>query len=859
MKIISVKIYGFGKWSDASFELNQNLKIIYGNNEAGKTTLRAFIASILFGFATKRTPFEQYCPKDGSKYGGALKVETTDGRFIIERIEGDHGGKVKITEEQTGQIWPESFLEKWLGPVTIELFREVYFFDQDSLQQIGLLEPEELEKSLLSVGISGSQRVFEMQKRFQKKADEVYKPTGRVPVLNKLLKLYNQKKQAIAEMRSKTSIFNEISQDIQEKLESKKSLENQLKKSENKLVKLRKAQSLWPIYIQYQELKAKKTNKTNETEIDKAGYQELRELVLTLTSEKKMLRLAEDKIESLIQEKQKIESANLDYYNLHEDEFKNVFQLLDNKTGTVQRLEQLTSQLRDLQQERKRLIQRNNWQDDMLRSFSQIDGKHLLFLLEQNNVDESRMVKNESRSGQRSRRNKIVKESKAYPLLLGGSVGLLLLFVFFTVPFFWARGLSLVGLLIVVSWLFVEFFNKPAANKEPLSSTKTSIDEIKEVLADANCKMSYEVLSASRADLQQWFELTDKISTCHTELLDVEEQLTQVKKETIFCEEKLLLSMNIVQRVEQLQAYRRKIAPAIREQQEHLHLINYYENEKKKRLDKITPLTDEMAQKLKIYGTESITDFEAKYAAQNDEAADDIKLESLKQQLDLQIIDVLKTNQDLSEIEQKSEAAAKELENEKRRLSELITFITEKRVRLEQLGQYDKLQMMEQDLTNLQTEIVDQAENWVAFNAIKQWLKRILELSSQNTLPEVIQLAEKYFSRLTNQHFKQILLVKGRLKLVSNEKINYEVGELSRATTEQLYIALRFAFIVKANKRYRLPLMVDDAFVNFDKQRKENMISLLKEISKETQVLCFAVDIEPFCDKVSEEEILTIG
>ncbi|GAJ25200.1 DNA double-strand break repair Rad50 ATPase [Liquorilactobacillus sucicola DSM 21376 = JCM 15457] len=222
MKIISVQIYGFGKWSDASFELNQNLKIIYGNNEAGKTTLRAFIASILFGFATKRTPFEQYCPKDGSKYGGALKVETTDGRFIIERIEGDHGGKVKITEEQTGQIWPESFLEKWLGPVTIELFREVYFFDQDSLQQIGLLEPEELEKSLLSVGISGSQRVFEMQKRFQKKADEVYKPTGRVPVLNKLLKLYNQKKQAIAEMRSKTSIFNEISQDIQEKLESKK-------------------------------------------------------------------------------------------------------------------------------------------------------------------------------------------------------------------------------------------------------------------------------------------------------------------------------------------------------------------------------------------------------------------------------------------------------------------------------------------------------------------------------------------------------------------------------------------------------------------------------------------------------------
>lgn len=54
MRIKSVHIDGFGKWVDQDFSLAANPQVVYGENEAGKTTLAVFIRSILFGFANAK-------------------------------------------------------------------------------------------------------------------------------------------------------------------------------------------------------------------------------------------------------------------------------------------------------------------------------------------------------------------------------------------------------------------------------------------------------------------------------------------------------------------------------------------------------------------------------------------------------------------------------------------------------------------------------------------------------------------------------------------------------------------------------------------------------------------------------------
>ncbi|MGZ8476052.1 MAG: ATP-binding protein, partial [Candidatus Limnocylindria bacterium] len=96
MRIKSIFIDGFGIWHESRLEPDAGLTVVSGDNEAGKTTLLAFIRAILFGFETN-----QYPAVAGGRRGGWLDVVTADERaFRIERY-GDRGGQgaVHVTGE----------------------------------------------------------------------------------------------------------------------------------------------------------------------------------------------------------------------------------------------------------------------------------------------------------------------------------------------------------------------------------------------------------------------------------------------------------------------------------------------------------------------------------------------------------------------------------------------------------------------------------------------------------------------------------------------------------------------------------------------------------------------------------------
>lgn len=54
MKIKTLEIYGYGRLEHRKFQFNHEFVQIFGENEAGKSTMQAFIHALLFGF-----------PKDG--------------------------------------------------------------------------------------------------------------------------------------------------------------------------------------------------------------------------------------------------------------------------------------------------------------------------------------------------------------------------------------------------------------------------------------------------------------------------------------------------------------------------------------------------------------------------------------------------------------------------------------------------------------------------------------------------------------------------------------------------------------------------------------------------------------------------
>ena len=54
MKILSLHIDGFGKFHDRDISFEDGLNVVYGKNEAGKSTLHTFIKGMLFGIERQR-------------------------------------------------------------------------------------------------------------------------------------------------------------------------------------------------------------------------------------------------------------------------------------------------------------------------------------------------------------------------------------------------------------------------------------------------------------------------------------------------------------------------------------------------------------------------------------------------------------------------------------------------------------------------------------------------------------------------------------------------------------------------------------------------------------------------------------
>ena len=104
MWIKKAEITSFGKWRQQTFLFEAKNQLVYGLNEAGKSTLYQFIQAVLFGFPTKRKKGQDYTPNDGSGFGGRLLIlHPTYGAVTIERYKAKNKGKANVLLEDGQQ------------------------------------------------------------------------------------------------------------------------------------------------------------------------------------------------------------------------------------------------------------------------------------------------------------------------------------------------------------------------------------------------------------------------------------------------------------------------------------------------------------------------------------------------------------------------------------------------------------------------------------------------------------------------------------------------------------------------------------------------------------------------------------
>ena len=109
LEIIRMQLIGFGKFRDRTIELSPELNLLEGPNEAGKSTIQAFLTGMFYGFfqpGTKRRSYtlhrDKYQPWDGGSYRGVLVCRNEERAWRIERTFDKDSESVKVYDDLTG-------------------------------------------------------------------------------------------------------------------------------------------------------------------------------------------------------------------------------------------------------------------------------------------------------------------------------------------------------------------------------------------------------------------------------------------------------------------------------------------------------------------------------------------------------------------------------------------------------------------------------------------------------------------------------------------------------------------------------------------------------------------------------------
>ena len=185
MRLESLYLDGFGHFHQCEIgPVSGPVTVFYGPNEAGKSTLLAFIRTILFGFPVRNRD-AHYPPLSGGRHGGRIRLADDAGAvFVLERYAGAHGGPLRVQDAGGETLNPAVILPSLTGNATPDLFRNVFAFSLDELQVATSLNDS--SGAIYSAG-QGAPELPKLEQAIKDNKRAIFLPSGKVQRVPHLL------------------------------------------------------------------------------------------------------------------------------------------------------------------------------------------------------------------------------------------------------------------------------------------------------------------------------------------------------------------------------------------------------------------------------------------------------------------------------------------------------------------------------------------------------------------------------------------------------------------------------------------------------------------------------------------------
>ena len=901
MFIKKIKLLKYGKLKDFNVNLDEGINIVYGENEAGKSTMQSFISNSLYGISNKRSKDirqndrAKLLPFGEGSAAGEIGLNVDGRSVIISRTFGTtkKDDTVKavdgITGEEDSTLSFDAPGEKILN-ISRSSFNNTLFINQLGSTVTKAKDDEIMTKitALFQAGdeeVSYDKSITKLNE--MKKLITTSRKSGKLDMMKaRLSSLLEEKHKRM--LLSQENVDDEMKHiDLQEHREF---LLKEIKKLElyKKYMKKTKLEKEYKDIISYlkksQQLKKDKENvdkelSYSEGEITLANIEDIKDELDNIEEIKNILEEKENMKQKLISEMDDKESIidNLAVFNdLPEDIEQKIIKVnienneLKKRLATIEEIKSsILSINKDLEkynlsrEQNMYLTKRRHDIDEMLKEY-EAELRSL----------ESLMT-NSTSIGTKTKSD-VAGFTMISRMLCAAAVSLSLIAVFI---------ISKKSLMNIMSMLMI------IASLSSIAAfvvIKRKLDKMKLDLAAA---VSYEKsVSEKKENIEFLEDNIDEICS-QLDISDYKELMMLLKKfdriqidmgilnEKKRDKENFLSSLDENNTIAKLKENQKAVQFLLTTTKSHsiddfvdkFHEFNDVKAEIKLLYGRIDSIKREADREKEIYSKKYQTlknklNSMRIYAESYEEIMD--SLSSIKEKINLKheleislknTVDtykVLLQDRDISRIEEEvkqfidndisySYESEDEIEREiKEKNNDLIE--TEKNLKdvennIKNIFLTNRdLNVIEEEILNVKDKIETEEANLCAIETASEVITESFKEMQKNFGPVINKSVGKYMSALTDDKYQKVKVSENySITLRNGDDSLMQAEYLSNGTWDQIYLALRLSFIDLIFGDTKVPIILDEAFVQYDDKRMQKALELLYSMKEKRQIIIF--------------------
>ena len=254
MKILELKLAAYGPFTDVSMDFRtgqEGFHVIYGPNEAGKSSALRALRHLLYGIPVRSEDDFRH-PYAKMRIGAVIQSSNGDVLEFV-RIKG-RGNSLRTVDDQT--IIADTVLNQYLGGVDGSFFESMFGIGYADLVRGGreiVQGGGNLGEIIFAAG-SGLASLREVQTGLQAETDALFRPAGQKPKINATLSLINNKRQDLRDAQLPGQKWEKHDRALQQAGKRIETVARDLMKIQAELNRLKRIQEAFPIIAKRQEL-----------------------------------------------------------------------------------------------------------------------------------------------------------------------------------------------------------------------------------------------------------------------------------------------------------------------------------------------------------------------------------------------------------------------------------------------------------------------------------------------------------------------------------------------------------------------------------------------------------------------------